>query len=159
MNTSSRKSDLRLYGCRRPKGGFDVFARCAIIACMAAPGDDGIAMDIRAHAQRIWYSVPTKSNGTASFTAGIQIPKFSRKGKLCLRRKAYCLGSSLSSKLPRQLQQRTQLVMLLERPMIPNRTDPQLDLVMIEVSQPVLLHMQSSLTDQAERRSRDCFHI
>jgi hypothetical protein len=58
VDTSNRKDNLRIYGCRRPKASFDVYARCAISACMIGPGDESTAMDIRDQAHRIWRSVP-----------------------------------------------------------------------------------------------------
>jgi hypothetical protein len=58
VNTSSRKDNVLLYGCRRPKAAFDIYARCAISACMVGPGDESTAMDIRDQAHRIWRGVP-----------------------------------------------------------------------------------------------------
>lgn len=58
MNTTKRKDNLRLYGCLRPKAAFDIYARCAISACMTGPGDASTAMEIRDQALRVWRAVP-----------------------------------------------------------------------------------------------------
>jgi len=58
VNTTKRKDNLRLYGCRRPKAAFDIYARCAISECMVGPGDASTAMEIGDQALCVWRSVP-----------------------------------------------------------------------------------------------------
>lgn len=55
--TFSLTNNVRLYGAQQNGKSFDVFARCAISACMPGPGDDVTAVMILDQARLLWRSV------------------------------------------------------------------------------------------------------